>query len=90
MLKTDYQNALLDPADAFATPDGVLACRDLSRAQKIEILRRWEHDANEEAVAVEEGMPGGTPAIVRQVSLALERLERDGEAAPASPTKHGG
>ncbi len=43
----DLDKALLDPASVFKTPEGVLNSHELSREQKIEILRRWEYDARE-------------------------------------------
>ena len=83
MSKSDYQEALLDPADVFATPEAVLESAELSRNQKIELLRRWQYAADEEAVAVEEGMPGETPTLVCRLALALESLgDDDGPGAP--------
>jgi hypothetical protein len=37
----DVEKALLDPGLVFKTPGEVLANNELTRAQKIEILRRW-------------------------------------------------
>lgn len=70
----DVEQATLDPGSVFASPEEVLDRGDLSTAQKIEVLRRWHYDASEEAVAVEEGMPGGESDLLRRVLLALEQL----------------
>src|SRR5262250_396801 len=43
----DVEKALLDPGLVFKTPGEVLANNELTRAQKIEILRRWEYDVRE-------------------------------------------
>lgn len=88
--KLDYEKALLDPASVFKTPEEVLEQADLSKEQKIEILRRWEYDASEVAVAEEEGMVGGPPLMLRRVLLTLEQLTGGiGEGHPP-PTKHDG
>ena len=62
----------------------------LSREQKIEILRRWEYDEAEIAVAEEEGMPDGRPLMLRQILLALEQLVGDIDTDRRPPTKQGG
>lgn len=87
--KLDYDKALLDPASVFETPEEILERTDLSREQKIEILRRWEYDATEVAVAEEEGMVGDKPLMLRRVVLALEQLTGGPGDGRAPPTKHG-
>ena len=88
--KLDYDKALLDPASVFAAPEEVLERTDLSREQKIEILRRWEYDATEVAVAEEEGMVGDQPLMLRRVVLALEQLTGGTSEGHSPPTKHDG
>jgi hypothetical protein len=86
----NYDEALLNPAAAFETPEAVLAQEGLSKKQKIEILRRWEYDASEVAVAEEEGMQGEKPLMLRRVALALEELTGGGDTPHAAPTKQDG
>jgi len=43
----DVEKALLDPAAIFRHPQQVIDTNDLSRDQKIEVLRRWEYDVRE-------------------------------------------
>jgi len=70
-----YEKALLNPADTFDDPQDVVAHKDLSREQKIEILERWQHDAEELAVASGEGMAGGDDRPnLRRVAKALEQV----------------
>ncbi|HJZ12184.1 MAG TPA: hypothetical protein VJ521_08540 [Acidobacteriota bacterium] len=38
----DIKKALIDPSALFKKPRDVVERNDLSREQKIEILRRWE------------------------------------------------
>ena len=88
--KIDYQKALLDPASSFANPEELEGRADLTKEQKIELLRRWEYDASEVAVAEEEGMVGGQPLLLRRVLLALERLAGNIDVEHTPPTKQDG
>jgi len=84
------ERALLTPAEVFATPEEVVAHAGLTREQKVEILRRWEYDAASEAVAVEEGMPGGEDILLRRITLALEGLADGLDPDRTAPGKQGG
>lgn len=72
---TDIEKAMLAPTTIFRTPDDVLLREDLSREQKIEILRRWAYDARQLEVAEEENMGGQQPDILDQVLRALHTLD---------------
>ena len=54
----DFEKAKLNPATVFNSPQEVVSNQELSREQKIEILRQWEQDARLMEVAEEENMPG--------------------------------
>ena len=71
---TNYREALLDPASHFDSPGSLLKDDSLSREQKIELLRRWYHDALELQVAEEEGMAGGERSWSRETVEALHSL----------------
>ena len=86
----DIERALLDPPSVFATPEAVLAHPALSPAQKIEILQRWEYDAADIAVAVEEGMPGAEEPLLRRITLALQHLAGPLDLDRAGPSKQHG
>lgn len=86
----DMDQALLDPGSLFAAPEEVLAHDGLTRQQKIEILRRWEYDASEVSVAVEEGMPDGDGDLLQRILLALEQLSVEVDTEQSSPTKQHG
>jgi hypothetical protein len=88
--RIDYEQALLDPASVFATPEAVLDQAELSDDQKIEILRRWQYDASEDAVAEEEGMVSDPPLLLRRVLLALESLTGGAMERHTPPTKQDG
>ena len=72
---TDIEKAMLNPTTVFRTPDEVLLREDLSREQKIEILRRWAYDARQLEVAEEKNMGGQRPDILDQVLRALHTLD---------------
>jgi len=75
----DIDKALLDPASVFKTPEEVLTSDELSRKQKIEILRRWEYDARELQVAEEENMIGTNSDILGEIMRALLSLDEESE-----------
>ena len=84
----DLKKAMLDPTMVFKDPKEVIANTELTRDQKIEILRRWEYDAHQLEVAEEEaGMAVLRPEMLDLVLQALLTLgvERDTEHTP--PTK---
>lgn len=90
MLRSDMDRALLNPAAVFASPEAVRDHATLSPAEKIEILRRWEHDAADVSVAVEEGMPGGEEVLLRRITLALQDLAGPLDLERTGPTKQRG
>jgi len=79
-----YEDALREPAATFGTPADVLAAAGLSNEQKVAILRQWEYDETEIAVAQEEGMPGGDTKRLQAIAAALAELDPhpDGDTAP--------
>ena len=84
----DVKKAMLYPMMVFKEPKEVVANHELTRDQKIEILRRWEFDAHELEVAEEEaGMSVLHPEMFDRIVKALHTLgaERDIEHTP--PTK---
>jgi hypothetical protein len=70
----DFEKAKLDPAAVFKSPQEVFSSQELSREQKIDILRRWEQDARLMEVAEEEGMPGPQPKLLQPIRDALHAL----------------
>ena len=86
----DVEKALLDPGLVFKTPGEILANNELTRAQKIEILRRWEYDVRELQVADEEGMEGPEPVTLDAVLDALRTLGAPEDTENSAPTKQGG
>ncbi len=84
----DVTKAMLDPTMVFKEPKDVVASNELTRDQKIEILRRWKYDAQQLEVAEDEaGMAVRRPEMFDRVVQALHMLdlERDTEHTP--PTK---
>ncbi len=83
--------AMLDPTAVFRGPEDVLQRAELTRTQKIEILRRWKFDALELQVAEEENMGSEQPSdILDRVLHALRALNAVSDSEHSPPTKHGG
>ncbi len=84
----DLRKAMLDPARLFKEPQNVVACEELTRAQKIEILRRWEYDARQLEVAEEEaGMEVRRPEMFELILQALQALDLERDTDHTPPTK---
>ncbi|HEV8340754.1 MAG TPA: hypothetical protein VGR30_00100 [Candidatus Binatia bacterium] len=86
----DLEKALINPGSVFRTPEEVLQSNDLSREQKIEILRRWEYDVRELQVAEDESMTGPQPVTLDVVLNALRALGASSDPDRSAPTKQGG
>ena len=73
--RIDLRKAMLDPALVFRGPEDLLKRDELTREQKIEILRRWKFDALQLQVAEEENMGSEQPSdILDRVLQALHAL----------------
>ena len=66
--------ALLDPGAVFGSPEEVERDARLSQDDKLAILKSWEEDARELAVAEDENMAGGEPSRLEEVVAARVRL----------------
>ncbi|MCZ6741718.1 MAG: hypothetical protein O7D27_06105 [Alphaproteobacteria bacterium] len=84
----DVTKAMLDPTKVFKEPKDVVASNELTRNQKIEILRRWEFDARALEMAEEEA---GTailgPEMFDRVVQALHALDAERDTEHGPPTK---
>lgn len=72
----NFDDMLLDPANAFASPAQVVRDEQLSQEQKIQILRRWDNDARQLLTAQSEGMQSADSGstVLKQVQEALAAL----------------
>ena len=84
----DVSQAMLDPTMVFKEPNEVVASNEITRGQKIEILRRWEYDAHQLEVAEEEaGMAVRRPEMFDLVVQALHGLDAERDTEHTPPTK---
>jgi hypothetical protein len=83
----DFEKAKLDPASFFKNPQEVVSSQELSREQKIEILRQWEQDARLMEVAEEENMPGSQPKLLQPIRDALHALNYWPDTEHSGPSK---
>jgi hypothetical protein len=93
MDQQSFEKLLADVAKHFATPEALLAAGNLTRAQKLALLRQWEYDLQLLLVATEENMTGDAPPgdnaeRIRQLHAAAARLgaRLDSEASGAAKT----
>jgi hypothetical protein len=78
----ELKRARLVPSSVFTSPDAVVRSADLSRAQKIQILRRWEFDARRVLDSARAAGSGDVSGLLSQIERALAAL---GALAPARP-----
>lgn len=69
-----YHRAMQDPAAIFTSPTDIITDQELSKMQKIEILRAWEFQARELEVADEENMGGPQLDLLDDILNALRQL----------------
>ncbi len=72
--QVNVQEALRDPTTFFAEPRDVIANTQLSREDKLAILRRWEQDALRLSASESEGMGGGEESMLGRVVSAIDTL----------------
>lgn len=84
------KEACADPGSVFDGPEAVAAADDLSREEKLRILRSWEYDAAELSVATEENMPGPENDLLRRILLVLSGLTGDEDVEHVAPSKQHG
>ena len=87
----DVKKALINPSAVFKRPEDVIDSNELTREQKIEILKRWEYDARELQVADEESMtaPRPEPVPLELILQALRSLGAPANVEHSAPTKQG-
>jgi len=89
--RIDLRKALLNPALVFLGPEDVLERDELTREQKIEVLRRWKFDALQLQVADEENMRSEQSSdILDRVLQALHALNASPNLEDSPSTKHDG
>lgn len=92
-----FEEMMADVGKIYADADDIVADDDLTRPQKVKLLRQWELDLRENLVATEENMaaagsPEGRSAeLLRSVRKALMALGDVSDRKEASaPNKTGG
>jgi hypothetical protein len=92
IVMVNIEHAKTDPSSVFKRPGDVVRDTSLSRAEKIEILRRWAYDEREMAVAEEENMQrpeNEKNNILEEVLKSLLELGADSDDKSSPPTKQG-
>jgi hypothetical protein len=84
----ELKRARLVPSSVFASPDAVVQSAELSRAQKFQILRRWEFDCSRNPDREHGGALGDFSGMLSQVRGALAALEALTPLPPGSTLRH--
>jgi hypothetical protein len=89
-----FDELVADVSKHFASPEALLAADDLTREQKLSLLRQWEYDLQLMQVATEENMtsdaaPGNNAEKIRQVHAAAEKLGAKMGSEESGPAKAG-
>ena len=71
----DMKKAIANPSGVFDTPVDIVEHAELSKDEKVKLLRVWETDALELETAAQESMTGGEASRLREVHEALRMLE---------------
>lgn len=69
------EQALMSPTSVFDHPTEVVGSQQLSRDQKLQILKLWESDAQSLERATDENMSGGEQPQLDEINRALSELE---------------
>lgn len=73
-----FDELLNDPRAHFDTPGGILRAVDLTRQQRLKLLRRWEQDERALVRAGSESpMTGGEKSMLEDVRETIRHLEAD-------------
>jgi hypothetical protein len=86
----DFEQACRDPGAVFPSPEALRDHPQLTREQKIELLRHWAYDASELAVAEEEGMTDGELSRLAEVLAVLDQPTGGYDVAHSPPTNQEG
>ncbi len=82
----DVRHVKRDPWKVFRSPKEVVSHQALTSEDKKQILETWEEDAKHLAVAEAEGMGGGEPNRLADVSDAKQRVAK---LEQGRPPEHG-
>ena len=77
---TNMEQARLDPGSVFTSPEELGGSPNLSRQEKVDLLKRWADDARELEVAEAEGMAGGETSLLARILTAMNALGEDDAA----------
>ncbi len=69
------KQALVNPAAVFAEPKEVVVNPTFSRQQKIDVLRRWEHDTRLFEASAKERLTDVSEALLGEILESLHELD---------------
>lgn len=94
MTRKQFDEALQDVSKHFSAPADILASADLTRSQKLALLKQWEYDLQLLLVATEENMTGTGGAganaeKIQQIHAAVAQLGAESDPEKRGPAKAG-
>jgi hypothetical protein len=72
----EIEAALRNPTGCFKEPQDVAEHPQLSREDKLAILRRWKEDALRLSASEAEGMGGGEESMLGRVERAIQTVAK--------------
>jgi hypothetical protein len=73
----NIERAKKTPSELFAAPRGIVEHKHIAKSDKIEILLRWRHDAQQLETAQSENMQSSEDSRLQEVLKALRQLGHD-------------
>lgn len=73
----EIEEVILDPVNAFRSPDQILRSRNLTREQKMDLLCLWEFEARQ--LTKTKGENGGmnNSSVLSKILKAIDKLDRN-------------
>ena len=83
----NIEKAIKNPTDVFDDPLEIVESEEITREEKIKILKSWRYDAKQMSVATEENMGGKNSDLFSKILGALKLLGVSNAEESSQPTK---
>ena len=83
----NVEKAIKNPSSLFDDPLDIVESDELTKEEKIKILKSWRYDAKQMSVATEENMGGINSELFSKILGALKLLEVSDADESSQPTK---
>lgn len=83
----NIEKAIKNPTEVFADPLEIVESDEITREEKIKILKSWRYDAKQMSVATEENMLGKNSEMFSKILGTLKLLGVSNADESSQPTK---